>query len=81
MAQNKIEDLRNHLFASLERLGEEDLKGEKLAEEVMRSKAICSISSEIVESAKVEIDLLKITGGIKSGSQFFKGVTEQRQIG
>lgn len=81
MAQNKIEDLRNHLFASLERLGEDDLKGEALAEEVTRSKAICSISSEIVETAKVEIELLKITGAIKSGSQFFKGVAEQRQIG
>lgn len=26
--KNQIEDLRNHLFAQLERLGDEDLKGD-----------------------------------------------------
>ena len=37
--KNKLTDLNNHLFAQLERLGDEDLSGEKIADEVKRAKA------------------------------------------
>lgn len=43
MARNKLSDLNNHLFMQLERLGEEDLKGEELLEEINRSKAISDV--------------------------------------
>jgi len=55
--KNKLEDLRNHLFAQLERLGDEDCKLEK---EVQRAASLVEVSNAIVETAKVEIDFLKV---------------------
>ena len=51
--KNKLQDLNNHLFAQLERLGEEDLTTDKLREEVARSKAITGISKNIIDNARI----------------------------
>ena len=58
--KNKITDLNNHLFAQLERLGDEELTAEELDKEINRSKAITSIASTIVESSKVTVEAMKI---------------------
>ena len=49
--RNTLVDLNNHLFAEIERLGEEDLKGEDLKEEIKRADAIAKIGSSIIENA------------------------------
>lgn len=48
--KNTLGDLNNHLFAQLERLGEEDLNGEKLQEEISRAKAITDIASQVISN-------------------------------
>ena len=48
--QNKQIDLDNHLFAELERLGDEGLEGEALRAEVERAKAIANVASQINSS-------------------------------
>ncbi|MDQ0202496.1 hypothetical protein [Pectinatus haikarae] len=48
--QNTLGDLNNHLFAQLERLGDEDLKGEELAEEIKRSVAVTGIAEQIISN-------------------------------
>lgn len=53
--KNKLVDLNNHLFAQIERLGDEDLKGENLSEEVSRAKAITEISSQIISNATLAL--------------------------
>lgn len=51
--KNTLGDLNNHLFAQLERLSDEDIKGEELQEEVTRTKAIIGISSQIIQNGNL----------------------------
>jgi len=57
--KNKLTDLNDHLFAQLERLGEEDLQGDALQNEVERSKAITSVASQIIGNARLALDAQK----------------------
>lgn len=56
MARNTLSDLNNHLFAQLERLGDEELSENDLAKEVERSKAIGAIAKNIIDNAKVTLE-------------------------
>lgn len=63
--KNKLTDLNNHLFAQLERLSDEDLKGGELAEEVDRAKAITMVSSQIIQNGALALkaEQLRIDAG------------------
>ncbi|TGE35905.1 hypothetical protein E4K67_22580 [Desulfosporosinus fructosivorans] len=58
--KNSLGDLNNHLFAQLERLGDEELKGEQLVEEIDRAKAITQVSTQIIANGKLVLDAMKI---------------------
>lgn len=51
--KNKLSDLNNHLFAELERLSDEDLKGEALQEEISRAKAVTNVAAQIVQNGSL----------------------------
>lgn len=53
--KNKLTDLNNHLFAELERLSEEDLKGEELANEIDRARAITAVSTQIIQNGALAL--------------------------
>jgi hypothetical protein len=78
MARNKISDLRDHLFASLERIDDDSLTPEQIRTEVDKAKAVAQIGSVIINSAKVEIDFIKATGRIDSASEIFKSVDQKK---
>jgi hypothetical protein len=65
--KNKIEDLRNHLFETLECLKDEDKPMD-----IDRAKAISGVAGAIIESAKVEVEFLKTIGADQSASGFFE---------
>lgn len=57
--KNKLTDLNNHLFAQLERLGDEGLSQEELAHEIDRSKAITEVSKQVVSNASLVLQAEK----------------------
>jgi len=52
--------LNNHLFAQLERLGDEELKGDQLVEEIERAKAINQVASQVISTGKLVLDAIKM---------------------
>lgn len=58
--KNTLGDLNNHLFAQLERLGDEGLKPEELESEIERSKAITDVSKSIISNAGLQLNALKL---------------------
>ncbi len=60
--KNRIEDLRNHLFAALEGLADEEKPMD-----IERAKAISEVAQTLINSAKVEVEYLKTAGGCGSG--------------
>lgn len=73
MPKNKIEDLRNMLFETMERLmdGDDPM-------DLDRAETVGKVAQVIVNSAKVEVDFIKQTG--HGGSTFIQGGNAPRQI-
>lgn len=54
--QNTLGDLNNHLFAQLERLNDESIKGEALQEEITRARAINSVAIQIISNGALVLE-------------------------
>lgn len=68
MAKNKITDLRDHLFEAIEML-----KDEESNMTVEKAEAIAQLGQTIINSAKLEIDYIKVSDkvtGIAPPSEF-----------
>jgi len=67
---NKLTDLNDHLFKQLDRLNNNDLKGEELQQEINRSVAITGVAKEVVSNASLQLNALKLKAehqGLKAG--------------
>ncbi len=58
--KNTLGDLNNHLFAELERLSDEDLKGDALIEEINRAKAINEVATKIISNGSLVLEAKKM---------------------
>ena len=58
--KNTLGDLNNHLFAELERLSDEDLKGEKLHEEIERANAVNLVAKQIISNGSLMLSAKKV---------------------
>ena len=61
--KNTLGDLNNHLFEQLERLNDENLKGEELQEEMERAKSIVNVSKTIIDNASLVLEGQKLVDG------------------
>lgn len=67
MPKNKIEDLRNHLFDTIERLLDPDDPMD-----LDRAETVSKVAQTLVNSAKVEVEFMKQTG--HGGSSFMQNL-------
>ena len=58
--KNTLGDLNLHLFAQLERLSDEDIKGEELLEEISRAKAVTSSAQQIIANGSLVLESKKM---------------------
>jgi hypothetical protein len=78
--KNKLIDLNNHLFAQLERLSDEELSGDKLAEEINRSKAVGSIAVQIIGNARLALDAkVAISEGLIKDAPKMLGIVNDQE--
>lgn len=68
--KNKLTDLNDHLFAQIERLGDEELTKDNLDEEINRTKAITSVANQIISNARVALDAEQLKQEYAMGSGF-----------
>jgi len=80
MAKNKLSDLRDHLFSALERIDDDQLTSEQLESEIKKANAVANLSSMIIQSAKIEVDFIKVTGRLDSKTELFKSVDTPKQL-
>lgn len=62
MANETIETLRDHLFATLAAL-----RDKENPMDVDRAKAIADVAGRVIETAKVEVQYMDVTGATGSG--------------
>lgn len=74
MPKNKIQDLRNILFETMEKLMDDEDPMD-----LDRAKAVAGVAQVVVNTAKVEVEFMKQTG--HGGSEFMQGnVPAEKQL-
>jgi len=71
--KNKIEDLRNHLFVTIE-----SLLDEEKPMDIARAKAVADVANAMINSAKVEVAFIAATGQ-RAGTGFIPE-TDQKKL-
>lgn len=59
MVKNTLGDLNNHLFAQLEKLGDEDLEGNVLDMEIKRAEAMAKVGEQIIKTGELQFKAMK----------------------
>lgn len=59
MPRNTLSDLNNHLFATLERLGDESLDAEQMKMEIERAKAIKDVAGAVVSNSRLMLNAME----------------------
>jgi hypothetical protein len=74
--QHEIKDMRQFLFAQMERLSSPTCDLEK---EVKRTEAMINVSKTLIDSAKVEVDYVRVTNKLATG--FIGGPVDDEKKG
>jgi hypothetical protein len=58
--KNRLSDLNNHLFAQLERLSDENLSQEQIANEAKRGEAMVAVADQIIRNADLSLKAVSL---------------------
>ncbi len=58
--KNRLTDLNDILFAQLERLTDESLSPEAIANELQRTQSVVQVADRIVDNARLQLDAAKL---------------------
>jgi len=58
--KNRMSDLNDHLFAALERLGDEGAGTEDIEREVKRAEAMVGVADQIVDVQRLNLDAARL---------------------
>lgn len=75
MAKNKMTDLRDHLFATLE-----SLRDEEKPMDLDRARTISRVAQTLIDSAKVEVELVKALDRSGPATRGFFDLPEEKEI-
>ena len=75
-----MEDLRDHLFTQLNRLDNKDISEEELEKEIKRAKAVRNIADAVIDTARVEVKFIEITGNKESSNFLVKNDRKRLEI-
>lgn len=53
--KNTLGDLNNFLFEQLEKLADDDIKGDELEGEIRRSEAMAKVSEQIIKTGELQL--------------------------
>lgn len=73
--RNKLSDLRDHLFAALEGLADEEKPLD-----IERARAIAEVSQTIINTAKLEVEAMKVYGDLGVRGSGFVQVEPTEQV-
>ena len=62
MKKNKLTDLQDHLFELMEKLNDDDLKGDDLDQEIKRSDAFSNLAEIAVKNAALIVKCADVYG-------------------
>lgn len=83
MSKNKLGNLNDHLFAALERLGDEALTPDQIESEAKRASAIVAVADQITENARTRLQGARLFA--EHGTKILPGIggiggSQQEQI-
>ncbi len=64
--RNTLIDLNDYLFEQIERLNDEELRGDELDQEIKRSKAVASVANQMINLANTVLDATKFNNEYES---------------
>jgi hypothetical protein len=59
MMKNTLTDLNNYLFETLEKITDDDMTGEQMEKEIVKSKAVTAVAATIIQNGELALKTMK----------------------
>lgn len=57
--KNTLTDLNNYLFETLEKITDDDMTGEQMEKEIVKSKAVTAVAATIIQNGELALKTMK----------------------